>query len=342
MSAGSGLPAYPQIRDGEPGEFESLAPKRVLHLERWALLAIIVFVAAFGAVAAHDEGGFVSKLRAVDAGTLLGLLGLSLVNFLLRATRWKLFADRLGVRVSWSESALYYFAGFAMTITPGKVGEFVRLWFLNRRHGYRIERTTPLVIGDWVGDALAILLLAAIGISAFTRLAWIAAVAGGAVVLGAILLLRPRLLIRAVGLVYGRVGRGRSLFIRIRTALRQFGKLGSPRTLALALLLGGLAWLAEAGAFYWVLSSMGQPLPILTTVFIFSFSMMVGVAILLPAGFGGMEGTMVALLLQTGMDLTPALAATALIRVATLWFAVAVGCLIMPAALRLSGGRAGR
>ena len=331
MSPDGGSPAYSQA-----GRLESLGPGRVLHLEKWALLAIVLFVVAFAAIAAHDEGGFVSKLRAVDARTLLGLLGLSFVNFLLRATRWKLFANRLGVRVSWTESALYYFAGFAMTITPGKVGEFVRLWFLNRRYGYRIERTTPLVIGDWVGDALAILLLVAIGISAFTRFAWIAAVAGSAVVLAAILLLRPKLLIRAVGLAYGRIGRGAALFIRLRTALRQFGKLGSPRTLAAGLLLGVAAWLAEAGAFYWVLSSMGQTLPTLTTIFIFSFSMMVGVAILLPAGFGGMEGTMVALLLQTGMDLTPALAATTLIRVTTLWFAVALGCLAMPLALRRS------
>ena len=338
MSAPGNSPALPQTDDA--GRAKELSPGRVRHLEKWALLAIVLFAAVFAALAARDEQGFVSKLRAVDLRTLLGLLGLSLVNFLLRATRWKLFADRLGVCVSWRESTLYYFAGFAMTITPGKVGEFVRLWFLNRRYGYRIERTTPLIVGDWISDALAILMLAAVGISTFSAYAWVAAVAGGAVVLGAVLLLRPRLLIRAVGIAYGRTGRGKALFVRFRTALRQFGKLGSPGVLAGALLLGGLAWMAEAVAFYWVLSAMGQPLPMLTAMFIFSFSMMVGVAILLPAGFGGMEGTMVALLLQTGMDLTPALAATALIRVATLWSAVALGCVVMPAALRLSAAEA--
>jgi uncharacterized membrane protein YbhN (UPF0104 family) len=229
VSTQGGLPGYSQVvENAGPPRIESLAPGRVLHLERWALLAIILFVAAFGAVAARDESGFVSKLRAVDARTLLGLLALSLVNFLLRAARWKLFADRLGVRVPWGESILYYFAGFAMTITPGKVGEFVRLWFVHRRYGYRIERTTPLVIGDWVGDALAILLLAAIGIFAFTRYAWVAAVAGSAVILGAVLLLRPRLLLKAVGIVYTWIGKGAPVFIRIRTALRQLGKLGSP------------------------------------------------------------------------------------------------------------------
>jgi uncharacterized membrane protein YbhN (UPF0104 family) len=52
-----------------------------------------------------------------------------------------------------------------------------------------------------------------------------------------------------------------------------------------------------------------------------------------------MEGTMVALLSQTGMTLTTALAATALIRLTTLWFAVALGCVAMPVAIRTSSRR---
>ena len=51
--------------------------------------------------------------------------------------------------------------------TPGKVGEALRLWLLERCHGYRYERTAPLLIGDRLGDAVAITLLCLRGLSAF-------------------------------------------------------------------------------------------------------------------------------------------------------------------------------
>ena len=47
---------------------------------------------------------------------------------------------------------------------------------------------------------------------------------------------------------------------------------------------------------------------------------------------------MVGLLLAVGVDLDIAVAATAVIRVTTLWFAVALGFLVLPAALRSAQG----
>jgi uncharacterized protein (TIRG00374 family) len=50
---------------------------------------------------------------------------------------------------------------------------------------------------------------------------------------------------------------------------------------------------------------------------------------MLPGGVGPTEGSMSGLLALRGVDLPVAVAATLVIRVATLWFAVAVGAVAM-------------
>ena len=50
------------------------------------------------------------------------LLALSLVNYLLRGLRWHLFARRLGLPTGPGQDLRHFLGGFAMVVTPGRVG----------------------------------------------------------------------------------------------------------------------------------------------------------------------------------------------------------------------------
>jgi len=89
--------------------------------------------------------------------------------------------------------------------------------------------------------------------------------------------------------------------------------------------LGLVAWGAEGMAFYYIMHVLGSDLSIPTALFIYAFSMLVGALSFLPGGLGGAEATMVALLMLNNIPQPQAVAATVLIRLATLWFAVALG-----------------
>jgi uncharacterized protein (TIRG00374 family) len=65
------------------------------------------------------------------------------------------------------------------------------------------------------------------------------------------------------------------------------------------------------------------------------FAMLVGAISFLPGGLGGVEATMVGLLILIGSTQPLALAATVIIRLTTLWFAVALGLLALVAMLRI-------
>jgi uncharacterized protein (TIRG00374 family) len=95
-------------------------------------------------------------------------------------------------------------------------------------------------------------------------------------------------------------------------------------------LLSVAAWSAEGLAFHWILGWMGAEIPLAFSLFVYATAMLAGALSFMPGGLGGAEAVMVALLMWKGMPAADAVAATVLIRLATLWFAVALGsfCLL--------------
>jgi uncharacterized protein (TIRG00374 family) len=64
-------------------------------------------------------------------------------------------------------------------------------------------------------------------------------------------------------------------------------------------------------------------------VFVYALAMLAGAVSFMPGGLGGAEAVMVGLLVWKGMNSADAVAATVLIRLATLWFAVAIGAVML-------------
>ena len=106
------------------------------------------------------------------------------------------------------------------------------------------------------------------------------------------------------------------------------------------MILASLGWFAEAFALYQLMLAFGSPQSLLQIMFVFSVALLVGVAAMLPGGLGGTEISMVGLLVAMGVDMEAAIAATAIIRLTTLWFSVLLGFLALPAALWMAGKKA--
>ncbi|HYE00240.1 MAG TPA: lysylphosphatidylglycerol synthase transmembrane domain-containing protein [Alphaproteobacteria bacterium] len=300
-------------------------------------LSVVFFCGGMAAAAALSGGDeIMAHLGKLDGPLVAALLGLSLLNYASRTLRWHLYSHHLGMAVPLGRSALFYVAGFALTTTPGKVGEALRLWLMERSDGYRYERTMPLLVADRVSDmgAMGVLLLFGLAGAAAHPLLLLVAVGGVSVML--VLAARPQAAPRLVGAGYGLVGRWPRLFGRLRGAARRTTALFTPRLFLLTLLLAVVGWLAECAAFALVLRAFGADIGLQAATLVFTAGMLVGAMTLVPGGIGGTEATMLALLAVYGVGLDTAIPATVVIRVTTLWFAVALGFAFMPPALRLA------
>jgi uncharacterized protein (TIRG00374 family) len=306
-----------------------------------AVAGVVLFALSFAAVAAWSGGRQSWDIvQRVPMRIVPVLLALSLVNYVMRGGRWLLFSDGLRLGVPAASSMLYYVSGFAMTATPGKMGEVVRLYLLKRFHGCAYARTAPLLIADRLSDGIATTLVVALTLVFYAHYpAGVASAAVFALCLVAVCL-RPDMLLPAIGAVFARVRRWPRVFVRARRAVRGLRALSSPRVFASALVFGAIGWTAEGLGLFVLVHSLGVTLRPAACIFIFAFSMLVGAASVLPGGLGSTEATMVGLLTLQGVHFKTALVATGLIRITTLWFAVGLGLLALPVALSGVGRRA--
>ena len=309
------------------------ASRRWRDLALLGLLFALVLAGLAGLAAATGWQATMAQLSRLTLLQILALLGLSLVNYGLRGLRWHLFARRLGLPTSLARNLTHFLAGFAMAVTPGRVGELVRMRWLRRETGWRFARTAPLVLVDRASDLAAMAVLMGLGLafSAGTRAG--IPVAALALIL-AVAATRPQILHATASLGYRLTGRFARLFARLRSAARSLARFTAPAVLLAAGGLGLIGWAAEGYAFHLLLTWMGTDIGLAKAIAIFTFATLAGGLTGAPGGVGGAEAAMLALLALEGVPLDTALPATALIRVTTLWFALLIGILAFPLAER--------
>jgi glycosyltransferase 2 family protein len=316
---------------------KATSPSR--RLRDRAVIAVLVLLFLVGLIGLAAATGWQETLAQIARLTALQgalLLSLSLGNYVLRGLRWHLFAQRLGLPTSLVQDMRHFLGGFAMIVTPGRVGELVRMRWLKRETGWNYERTAPLALMDRASDlaAMAVILALSVAVAAGGM--------GSALPVAALALLaawtatHPRLLAAIVTLLYRLTGRFPRLFARVRTAARSLGRFTNVATILPAIALGVAGWLAEGYAFHLLLGWMGAEVGLWKAIGIFVFATLAGGLTGAPGGVGGAEAAMIALLALDGVAMEVSVPATAVIRVTTLWFALGLGFAVFPFAERLS------
>lgn len=219
-----------------------------------------------------------------------------------------------------------------MSVTPGRVGELIRMRWLFRETGWAVERTAPLVLMDRASDLAAMALLLASGVALSAGGISMAMPVAILALVAAIIATRPVLLSGCVTLLYRTIGRFPRMMARIRKATRSIGVFSHGPVMAIAMALGIIGWFAEGYAFHILLVWMGSDIGLAKAIAIFIFSTLAGGLTGAPGGVGGAEAAMVALLALEGIPLEVSIPATALIRLTTLWFAILIGLLVFPIA----------
>ncbi len=318
-------------------ETRETSPARRLRA-RLAIAALIVLFLAglIGLAAATGWEETLAQIARLSLLQCLLLLVLSLANYLLRGLRWHLFAQRLGVPTALPQDMRHFLGGFAMIVTPGRVGELVRMRWLKRETGWAFERTAPLVLMDRASDLAAMAIILALSVAITAGGIGSALPVAGLALLAAYAATHPRLLAAIVTRLYRATGLFPRLFGRIRVAARSLGRFSNAATVLPAMALGVTGWLAEGYAFHLLLSWMGAEIGLWKAIGIFVFATLAGGLTGAPGGVGGAEAAMIALLALDGVAMEVSVPATAIIRVTTLWFALGLGLLVFPLAERLS------
>jgi uncharacterized protein (TIRG00374 family) len=294
----------------------------------------VLVVAALSLVA--DVQKLTATLRGFTWHLLPLILGLTLFNYALRFLKWQYYLRLIGVRgLSTRDSFGIYFSAFTMVMTPGKVGELLKSYLLRRVAGTPIAVSAPTILAERMTDGVAMVFLAALGLTS-TRFGWPVLVVTLAAALGGTALVQHRPTAERLLARGERIGPLSSRVHHLREFYESSYELLRPRPFGLAVLCGFVSWAGECVAFYLVLIGLGLPGTwslLIAATSILALSTLIGSASLLPGGLGVADASIAGLLLAVVasplMTRDVAVAAALLIRFATLWFGVGLGAVVL-------------
>lgn len=332
----SAKPHSPRASSSPSAKPEARAAPRLVR--GVVIVALLGVAAAALVVAWGDAPNVLRALASFPPWYLAPVIVLTLWNYALRFVRWHAYLHVLGVRnIGYADSLLIFLSGFAMGLTPGKSGELTKSYWLRELAGAPIARTAPIVFAERLVDGIAMLLLAGAGLSIY-QFGVLPLLSVAALAVLAIALVQASWLMRAITRRLASRPRLGRLARVLETAYESTRELLTWPRLAAAVGVGVVSWGGECLALYVILLGLGAQ-PGLQLVNLSAFALaagsLVGSASLLPGGIGAAEGTVAAILDLVGRQ-PPAVAAAAtlLIRVCTLWFAVALGALALLALSR--------
>jgi uncharacterized protein (TIRG00374 family) len=303
----------------------TVRPKRIWKGRNIAIWTVLWAVVVFILVSLISD---LEALKAALVGFPLGLLVpiglLSLGNYFLRFIKWHWYLKLLGHRISRFPNFLVFLCGFALTVTPGKVGEFVKAYIVKERFSVPYTASTAVLLMERFTDVAAIVLLSCLGL--FLRFFhWSVAVIAILPMFAFLMLLRNR---SFVGWAIDQMDRFR-LLKRFSDPLRTFYEEGwillDMEIFIPSLILSLGAWFLEGLGYALVAWGLGSAITLMEGVFIYSVALLGGALTLFLGGLGATEGGMVGLGIIFGMSRSTAAASTIIIRVMTLWFAVVIG-----------------
>lgn len=309
-----------------PAPSATALPTGRASLVRRIGLAALLFGLAFVALALVSDVGAIGRaLSGLSWSAFAVAIALATGNYAVRFLRWQYYLRRLGVAVPLGESALVFFAGFVMSVTPAKLGEVLKSLLLAESRGTPVARTAPIVVAERLTDLVALVVLTGLGALTFPGGVRLTAIAAAGVAL-----LLVTVAFRPLGELCLRIAARLPVLSRFAPKLREaydsLRELVSPLPLLLASALAVASWGLEAGSLLVIVRAFpGAHITWDAACFAYGSATLIGAAAMLPGGLIVTEAGMTGVLVALGLTRAVASASTILVRLATLWWAVLLG-----------------
>jgi uncharacterized protein (TIRG00374 family) len=211
-----------------------------------------------------------------------------------------------------------------MSVTPGKMGEFLKAYLLKQITNEPISKTAPVILVERITDFISLIMIALAGAYIFNYGRIIVIITGIFFLCLVIVLSNRNLALPLINLLEKNKFLARYLS-SIHNAYESSYQMLKFIPLVYMTVVSLFAWFFECFAYYLILLNFGFDTGLMWASFSYAFSTIIGAISMLPGGLGVTEGSLTLLLIQRGAPGEIAVASTFIARVVTLWFALIVG-----------------
>ena len=262
------------------------------------------------------------------------ILLLAPLSWIIVFFRWHFLLKNSNIIIPKKENFKIYMAGFAMSVTPGKVGELIKSQFLKSKYGVSRKNTLPIIISEYFYHMVGVLVVSILGVYYFEFSLYIIILTSALIITTLTIISSETFFKKFVSLISKR-NFLKKYVSPISDSHIIFKKSTRGKIFIISSGLSIAFWLTEVLIVYFVFLSFN----ILNFEFfkiaaIYTTSLILGMLSFLPMGVGVVEGSLAGFLNYEGIDISIALTLVILIRIFTRWYGVIVGLIFM----KLIGG----
>ncbi len=274
------------------------------------------------------------KINTMNMAYLPIIVLLPPCSWLILFIRWHILLKNSGICISMKESLKINLAGYALSMTPGKVGELFKAHFIKTRFGVPQKNTMPIVIVEQFYTLLGLTCVGLFGISHFQFGFYVMGITVMALVF-AFLVLSSHSVFHKFSKVLSKIpflSKYTESFLDSHSVIK---KSFDRRVFVYCAILSILFWIIECIVVYFVILSFGlDSLELFQVASMYGTSIILGVVSFLPLGIGVVEGSLTGFLILEHINVSLALTLVIVIRIFTRWYGVSVGLI----SLKLIGG----
>ena len=299
-----------------------------MKFKKSLLLGILGIIAIYAIILiAFDVNIISEKINDFDFQYLPFIIPLIPLTWGVLFLRWNLLLKNSAIDIPLKDNFMIFISGFALGVTPGKVGELIKAELLKNKFNIPRSKTAPLVIVERFYDFFAIAIISLFGILVFEYSIYIFTILSIGIIIFLTITFSEKLFLKFLQKIE-KIKFLRNFSSELPKSFTIIQKSTRGKILPLSIILSVIFWILDSIIAYLTLLSFGiDIIDYFVLMSIYTSSIILGVISFLPLGIGVVEGSMVGFLSLNGIEFPLATAIVVFIRFFTRWIGVMAGFL---------------
>ena len=287
------------------------------------ILGIIVIYAII--LIAFDINIISEKIGDFDSQYLPIIIPLIPLTWGVLFLRWNLLLKNSDIDIPLKDNFMIFISGFALGVTPGKVGELIKSQLLKNKFNIPRTKTAPLVIVERFYDFFAIAIISLFGILVFEYSIYIFGILAIGISIFLIVTSSEKIFLKFLNKIE-KIKFLKNFSNELPKSFNVIQKSTRGKIFPLSITLSVIFWFLDSIIAYLTLLSFGiDIIDYFVLMSIYTSSIILGVISFLPLGIGVVEGSLVGFLSLNGIEFHLATAIVVFIRFFTRWIGVMAG-----------------
>ena len=299
-----------------------------MKFKKSLLLGILGIIAIYAIILiAFDVNIISEKINDFDFQYLPFIIPLIPLTWGVLFLRWNLLLKNSAIDIPLKDNFMIFISGFALGVTPGKVGELIKAQLLKNKFNIPRSKTAPLVIVERFYDFFAIAIISLFGILVFEYSIYIFTILSVGIIIFLTITSSEKLFLKFLQKIE-KIKFLRNFSSELPKSFTIIQKSTRGKIFPLSIILSVIFWILDSIIAYLTLLAFGiDIIDYFVLMSIYTSSIILGVISFLPLGIGVVEGSMVGFLSLNGIEFSLATVIVVFIRFFTRWIGVMAGFL---------------